>query len=96
MGANAVDVNAPLPEGAERRPLRRYHYVSLTVEADADVVAEAANRKARQGYYLVTATPVPRRDGRADVLLTFARRLRRVRERAVVPTAPPAAPEVQP
>lgn len=94
MGKHAALTNNPMPQplaadGTRRAPHRRYHYVVVSVEADPEVVAEQCNRKAGEGYTLVGQVAVPR-TGRTEVVLTFARRLRKPQVRAVVPAEAPA------
>lgn len=100
MGKHAALTNNPMPQplaadGTRRAPHRRYHYVVVSVEADPEVVAEQCNRKAGEGYTLVGQVAVPR-TGRTEVVLTFARRLRRAQRRAEpvaeIPAAPPENP----
>lgn len=96
MGRHAALVNDPMkppagPDGTRPTPRRRYHYITVSVEADPEVVAEQCNRKAGEGYTLAGTVAVPR-TGRTEVMLTFYKRLRRRSERpvAAVPSAPPA------
>lgn len=76
-------VNAPLPppvsgDGTRRAPIRRYHYIAVTVDADPEALADECNRRVGEGYTLVASIPVQRL-GRTEIVLTFARRLRRRR-----------------
>lgn len=83
--------NRPLPT---RGHSRRHHYISVNVEgADPEAIADEANRLAGQGYALFSSLAVPR-NGRTDVVLVFARRLRHVRAAPAVEAVPgaPAAP----
>lgn len=90
MGKHAALTNNPLPaDGTRSASRRRYHYVVVAVEADVEALAEECNRKAGDGYTLVGQMQVPR-TGRVEVLLTFARRLRKPQVRAVVPAEAPA------
>lgn len=75
-------VNAPLPapitgDGTPQPHVRRYHYLTVAVPTDPEAVADECNRMAGQGYALVAQTPG--REARHEVLLSFARRLRRRR-----------------
>lgn len=94
-------VNSPLPpplagDGTRLPAVRRYHYLTVAVPADPEAVADECNRLAGQGYTLVAQ--VPGRETRQEVLLTFARRLRRRRGHpvAAVEVTPAAEPTAEP
>ena len=78
--------NTDVPHDPARRK-RLYHYVSYTVDADPETLAEEANKRAAMGYRLAwahffgTANP--------QCTMVFERRLRRHKK---APPSPPPEP----
>jgi hypothetical protein len=69
--------NAPVT----RPTKQRYHYLTFTMEAESEAIAETCNDHAQKGYRLHTAHFFGAGEN-AKVTLIFERRLRKVKRKA--------------
>lgn len=87
--------NADPKTADDRKPKRRYHYISFTMDADPEALAEECNLRAGRGYRLHTAHFFGTANPQATLI--FERRLRPNRPKKTaaaaveVPEAPPPA-----